>query len=143
MEVTGELARGWNATAGYTHYNAKDADNQPFNSIYPRDLLRVYTTYNLSGPLAGVTVGGGVNWEGQTYTVDPAAPAGTPTGGRILQDSFAVVNLMARYDINQNWSAQVNVSNLTDKKHFAMFAAYNQITYAMPRSFSASLKYRF
>ena len=143
LEVTGEVARGWNASASYTHYSAKDADGLPFNSIYPRDLFRVFTTYDLSGPLAGVTVGGGINWEGKTYTTDPAAPAGNTTNNQILQDSFAMVNLMARYEINKNWSAQLNVDNLTDKKHLAMFAAYNQITYGAPRRVTAALKYRF
>jgi len=143
LEVTGEVARGWPASASYTHYSAKDADGLPFNSIYPRDLFRVFTTYDLSGPLAGVTVGGGINWEGKTYTTDPAAPAGNTTNNQILQDSFAMVNLMARYEINKNWSAQLNVDNLTDKKHLAMFAAYNQITYGAPRRVTAALKYRF
>ena len=135
-DVSGQLARGWNASAGYTHYSAQDAAGKPFNTIYPRDLLRVFTTYDLSGALAGVTVGGGVNWQGQNYTV-------APVGGRIQQDSFALVNLMARYEINQNWSAQVNVNNLTDKTSFGMNANSNQITYAAPRSYSATLKYRF
>lgn len=135
-EVSGQLARGWNASAGYTHYSAKDADGLPFNSIYPRDLFRVFTTYDLAGPLAGVTVGGGFNWQGQTYTDDGA-------GSRIQQDSFALVNLMARYEINKNWSAQVNVNNVTDKTSFGMNANSNQITYAAPRSYSATLKYRF
>ena len=48
---------------------------------------------------AALTVGGGVNWEGRTYTVDPAAPAGSK--GLIEQDAFSLVNLMARYDISQ------------------------------------------
>jgi len=142
-EVSGQLARGWNGSISYTHYTAKDADGLPFNSIYPRDLFRVFTTYDLSGPLAGLTVGGGINWEGKTYTADPAAPAGNPTNGQIVQDSFAMVNLMARYEINNNWSAQFNVDNLTDKKHLTMFAAYNQITYGAPRRVTAALKYRF
>jgi len=103
----------------------------------------VFTTYDLSGPLAGVTVGGGGNWEGKTYTTDPAAPAGNTTNNQILQDSFAMVNLMARYEINKNWSAQLNVDNLTDKKHLAMFSAYNQITYGAQRRVTAALKYRF
>lgn len=103
----------------------------------------MFTTYDLSGPLAGVAVGGGINWEGKTYTTDPAAPAGNTTNNQILQDSFAMVNLMARYEINKNWSAQLNVDNLTDKKHLAMFSAYNQITYGAPRRVTAALKYRF
>lgn len=137
FEVSGELARGWNATAGYSQFKAKDAAGSDINSVYPRKLFRVFTTYRLD-PL---TIGGGVNWESRTYTLDPAAPAGT--SGMIEQDSFALASLMARYEITKQLSAQVNVNNLFDKRHFGMFAAYGAITYAAPRSVSASLRYRF
>ncbi len=143
LEVSGELARGWNANAGYTHYSAQTASGDPFNSNYPRDLFRVFTTYRLDGALAGLTVGGGVNWQGQTYTVTSSAPAGNTTNNRLQQDSYALVNLMARYEINPNWSAQLNVNNLTDKRHFGMSAAFNQLNFQAPRSVSGTLKYRF
>jgi outer membrane receptor for ferric coprogen and ferric-rhodotorulic acid len=141
LEASGELARGWNATVGYTQFKAEDAAGADINSIYPRKLFRVYTTYKVPGQLSGMTVGGGVNWEGRTYTVDPSAPAGT--NGLIEQDAFSLVNLMARYDITKQLSVQVNVNNALDKKHFGMFAAYGAITYAAPRTASVTLKYRF
>lgn len=141
FDVSGELARGWNATAGYTQYDAEDATGADVNSVYPRRLLRVFTTYRLPGKLNRMTVGGGVNWEGRTYTLDPNAPAAT--NGRIEQDSFSLVNLMARYDISNQLSAQFNINNAFDKKHFGMFAAYGAITYGAPRSASLTLKYRF
>ncbi|USX20709.1 TonB-dependent siderophore receptor [Oxalobacteraceae bacterium OTU3REALA1] len=141
LEASGELARGWNVTAGYTQFKAEEATGADFNSIYPRKLFRVYTTYQLPGQLSGLTVGGGVNWEGRTYTVVPGAPANT--NGLIEQDSFSLVNLMARYDITKQLSAQFNINNALDKKHFGMFSAYGAITYAAPRTASVSLKYRF
>jgi outer membrane receptor for ferric coprogen and ferric-rhodotorulic acid len=141
LEASGELARGWNATVGYTQFKAEDATGAAVNSIYPRRLFRVYTTYKVPGQLSGLTVGGGVNWEGRTYTVDPGAPAST--NGLIEQDSFSLVNLMARYDITKQLSAQLNINNALDKKHFGMFAAYGAITYAAPRTASLTLRYRF
>jgi outer membrane receptor for ferric coprogen and ferric-rhodotorulic acid len=145
FELNGELARGWNATAGYSRFRAKDATGADFNSVYPRALFRVFTSYQLPGALSKLTVGGGVNWESRTYTADPAAPAAAvkANGGLIQQDSFALLNLMARYDISDKLSAQLNINNVTDKTHFGMFAAYGAITYAAPRSTSLSLKYKF
>lgn len=143
MEVNGELARGWNGSAGYSIFRAKDATGADFNSIYPRKLFRVFTTYTLPGQLSALTVGGGVNYEGRTYTIDPVAPNFATNHGVINQDGFALVNLMARYDINKNLSAQLNVNNVTDKTHFGMFAAYGAITYAAPRTTSLTLKYKF
>ena len=141
FDLSGELAKGWSATAGYTQYRAKDANGADINSVYPRRLFRVFTTYRLPDAWSALTVGGGVNWEGRTYTVDPAAPAGS--NGLIEQPSFSLVNLMARYQINRQWSAQLNVDNLLDKKHFGMFSAYGAITYGAPRNVNLTLKYQF
>ncbi|MYM21286.1 TonB-dependent siderophore receptor [Duganella sp. FT135W] len=145
FELNGELTRGWNATAGYSRFRAKDATGADFNSVYPRALFRVFTTYQLPGELSKLTVGGGVNWESRTWTLDPGAPAAAvkANGGVIEQEAFAMVNLMARYDISDKLSAQLNINNATDKTHFGMFAAYGAITYAAPRSTSLTLKYKF
>jgi outer membrane receptor for ferric coprogen and ferric-rhodotorulic acid len=141
FDLAGRLAQGWNASAGYTHFRARDAAGADVNSIYPRRLLRVFTSYQLPGAWSGLTVGGGVNWEGRTYTVDPLAPAATD--GIIEQKAFALVNLMARYEFNGQLSAQLNLNNVFDKTHFGMFAAYGGINYQAPRSASLTLRYRF
>ncbi|MET0582915.1 MAG: TonB-dependent siderophore receptor, partial [Pseudoxanthomonas sp.] len=141
FDLSGKLAQGWNASAGYTQYKAEDAAGAEVNSIYPRRLLRVFTTYRLPGQWDGLTVGGGVNWEGRTWTRDPMAPASTD--GIIEQDSFALLNLMARYEFSKQLSAQLNINNVFDKTHFGMFAAYGGINYQAPRSAALTLRYRF
>lgn len=141
FDLSGELASGWNASAGVTQYRARDAAGADVNSVYPRKLIRVFTTYRLPGAWNALTIGGGVNREGRTYTLDPGAPAGS--SGRIEQEAHSLVNLMARYEFSKQLSAQLNVNNALDKQYFGMFAAYGAITYGAPRSVSASLKYRF
>lgn len=141
FDLSGRLAPGWNATAGYTQFRAKDADGNDFNSIYPRRLLRVFTTYRLPGAWDKLTIGGGVNWEGRTWTVDPLAPP--TTNGIIEQKDFALVNLMARYEFSPQLSAQLNLDNVTDKTYFGMFAAYGGVNYRAPRSASLTVRYRF
>lgn len=141
FDLAGQLAKGWNANLGYTRFHAEDAAGVDVNSVYPRQLLRLFTTWQLPGDWKALTVGGGVNWEGRSYTTTSNAPAGS--NGRIEQAAYSLVNLMARYDINQQWSAQFNLNNALDKRHFGMFAAYGAITYAAPRSAALSLKYRF
>ena len=141
MDVSGEIIPGLNASIGYAIFRAKDADDVDFNSIYPRKTLRAFASYRLPGDWNKLTVGGGVNWEGSTYTTDLTVAPGID--GRMEQDSYAIVNLMARYEFTKQLSAQLNVNNATDKKTFAMFAAYNQITYGAPRNTSLTLRYRF
>lgn len=141
LDVSGEIVSGLNASIGYAIFRAKEATGVDFNSIYPRKTLRAFASYRLPGQWNKLTVGGGVNWEGSTYTIDGTVAPGID--GRMEQESYALVNLMARYEFNKQLSAQLNVNNATDKKTFAMFAAYNQFTYGAPRNTSLTLRYRF
>ena len=135
LELAGELTPGWNVSAGYTQFTATDANGADVNSIYPRELFKLFTTYRLPGALNALTVGGGANWQGATYTYVGSE--------KFEQKAYALVNLMARYEISKQLSAQVNVNNLFDKTYYGMFDAYNQYTYGAPRSASVSLKYKF
>lgn len=141
FDIGGELARGWNISAGYSQFKATDASGKDVNSVYPRKLIRVFTTYRLPGEWNALTVGGGVNWQSRSYGADGNAPASTD--GIIEQKSYSLVNLMARYDFNDRLSAQLNINNIFDKKYFAMFEAYGAITYGAPRNATLTMKYRF
>jgi outer membrane receptor for ferric coprogen and ferric-rhodotorulic acid len=140
LEVSGELATDWNASIGYTQFKAEDAHGDDVNTLYPTKLLRTFTTYRLPGVLNKLTIGGGVNWQDSiyTYAINPAG-----NSEKIQQDAYALVNLMARYEITDNLSAQVNADNVTDQKYFDIFDAYGALTYGAPRSITASAKYRF
>ena len=140
LEVSGEVAEGWNVSAGYTQFKATDADGEDVNTIYPRKLLRLFSTYRLRGDFARLTLGGGVNWQGKTYT-DATNPLGNVE--RIEQDAYSVVNLMARYDFTKQLYAQLNINNVFDEEYFAMFDAYDQMTYGAPRSATLKMTYKF
>jgi outer membrane receptor for ferric coprogen and ferric-rhodotorulic acid len=141
LEVSGELTPGWNLSAGYTQFRVEDEDGHNANTVYPTKLLRTFTTYRVPGIFNDkLTIGGGVNWQDAIHTY-----AANPAGNRekIEQDSYALVNLMARYEITENLSAQLNANNVTDEKYYDIFDAYAAVTYGAPRSFTASAKYSF
>lgn len=130
LELNGELAPGWNAAGGYTYSVSTDADDQRIATQIPRHSVKLFTTYRLSGPLDQLTVGGGFNWQSKTgfdlsyYT----------------QESYAVANLMARYDITPNLSASVNLNNVFDKEYFTTTSAG---VYGAPRNVMTGFKYDF
>ena len=140
LEVSGELMPGWNISAGYSQFKLTNDDSQDVNTIYPPKLLKLFTAYRFRGEANGLTIGGGVNWESETYTI-ALNPLGVPD--RIEQGAFALVNLMARYQFTPQLSAQLNVGNVFDKKYFRMFDAFSQITYGEPRSATLSMRYTF
>ena len=50
---------------------------------------------------------------------------------------------MARYEFSKQLSAQLNINNVFDKKYFAMFDAYSQMTYGAPRNATLKMTYKF
>lgn len=140
VEVAGQVTPSWQVAAGYTLFRAKDAGGADVNSLYPRQLLRVFTTYRLPGTWRGLIIGGGVNWQGKTYTY-----AQNPLGvvEKVEQDSYPLASLMARYEFSRQLTGQININNIFDKRYYDMFAAYSQFTYGAPRNVTVSLKYKF
>lgn len=143
-ELAGALTPSWNVYLGYTYLDVDNNDTAERPD--PRHLLRLNTTYRLSGALTGLTVGGGVSWQGKTISVPyPGRPNGN--GGfdtsPISLSGYALFNAMARYEINKNLSATLNVSNLFDKTYYRQYGFYNGLIYGEPRRVTLSLQAKF
>ncbi|WP_308911671.1 TonB-dependent siderophore receptor [Pseudokordiimonas caeni] len=141
FEAVGELAEGWNVSLGYTQFKAEDADGVAVNTSQPRKLLKVFSTYTFPGDWDKLTIGGGVNWEGRNYT-DTTNPV-TGNAERLVQKSYILANLMARYDISEALSLQANVENLFDKTYYSQIGFYSQLAYGEPRRFTVRARYSF
>lgn len=146
VEASGQVLRDWNLSAGYSHTRSRDARGNPINTVVPRNLLKVFTTYRF-GAERRYTVGGGVNWQSNLWNT-----AARPTGAfnangapvtapsRISQGSIWLASLMASYRINDHFTASVNVNNLFDKTYYNRVGFYNGLHYAEPRTASATLR---
>ena len=137
LEVIGKPATDWNVSFGYSQFEMEDAAGAKVNTSFPRKLVKLFTTYRLPGAMQGLVLGGGVNWQSTAYSVNVGSPF------RFEQKSYALVSLMARYEINQALSLQANVENVTDKTYFAQTGFYSQYRYGQPRNYTVSLKYAF
>ena len=56
---------------------------------------------------------------------------------------FAVVGLMARYDITKNLSASANLNNVFDREYLSGYGLYSTYYYGDPRNLMLGMKYRF
>jgi len=141
LEVIGKPMENWNISLGYSQFQMRDESDAKVNTSFPRQLLKLFTTYRLSGPLDKLVIGGGVNWQSKAYS----ASTNPVTGAAFAfeQKSYALVSLMARYEVNEQLSLQANVENLTDKTYYAQTGFYSQYRYGAPRNFNVSLKYAF
>lgn len=138
-EVSGTPMPGWQLSAGATRSTSRNARDVVINTIQPRDMVRISTTWRLPGEWRDVTVGGGVNWQSDIYTT-ATGPAGKV---RTSQAAYTLLNLMGRYQITSQLSASVNINNLLDKTYYRKVGFYNGGYYGEPRSVSANLRYQY
>ncbi|KAF1069103.1 MAG: Ferric-pseudobactin BN7/BN8 receptor [Pseudomonas citronellolis] len=131
LEMNGELADGWNASAGYAYSVSRDQDDERIVTNIPRHSLKTFTSYRLPGAWNRLTVGGGVNWQSKIgqdlHTFE--------------QGSYALVNLMARYAVTDQLSVALNVNNLFDRSYYTYADSWS--VYGAPRNLMTSLRYDF
>nr|WP_275446465.1 TonB-dependent siderophore receptor [Pseudoalteromonas sp. OF7H-1] len=135
FEVVGQLTDGFDVHLGYSQYKAEDAKGIEVNTDNPRKQFKLYATYQFVKALPELTIGGGVNWQDDTYSV---------TGNnRLEQDAYALVSLMANYALADNMALQLNVENLFDEKYYSQIGFFDQYRYGAPRNYSLSFSYDF
>ncbi|MFJ2982809.1 MULTISPECIES: TonB-dependent siderophore receptor [unclassified Pseudomonas] len=136
LELAGELSPGWNVQGGYSHSRTEDADGQRLTAQLPLDTLRLWSTYQLPGEWRRLTLGGGVDWNSSNSLYF------SRYNSRVGQDDYSVVNLMARYRINDHLSTTLNLNNLFDEKYYAGFAG-SYAHYGAPRNLMMNVRYDF
>lgn len=135
FDVSGEVTDNLQISGGYTRLASlqnKDDDNvQPY---IPRQTFKLSSAYKVPG-IEKLRVGASLNWQSKIHTDDTGL-------GRYYQDSYAVVNAMANYEINSHWSAALNIYNLTDQKYLQSLY-WGQSYYAAPRSAMATVTWTY
>ncbi|MGP5209542.1 TonB-dependent siderophore receptor [Psychrobacter alimentarius] len=140
VEVTGELSDKLKATIGYTHFNAEDKNGKAINTGYADTTLNVFATYDLDDVVPNLTIGGGIDWSNGYYGVvtNPVTQRSEKYG----QDDVTLASIMAKYAINKNLDAQLNVNNLFNQKYLAGENFFG-LTYGEPLNVVGRLTYRF
>ena len=146
LEVTGDVAKDVKLSAGYTYTHVRDADGEDVYSTMlqttqPAHLVRVQGSWRLPAGLDKLTVGGGINWQSSYYgkiwnnTINDYS--------RVQQGSYALVNLMARYEISKDITASINVNNLMDKKYFTGLGLFETGFHGEPRNVMFTVRTKF
>jgi len=137
FDVSGEITDNLNINAGYTRLmSIKGDQDQNVNPFVPRHLAHVTTVYSVPF-IQNLKVGASLNWQSDTY-VDIGSV-------RYDQDSYATLNLMANYKVDEHWNAAVNLYNVTDEKYLSSlrYAYAGQAFYAAPLNGLATLTWKY
>lgn len=128
-ELAGELLPGLQASVGYTFVDITDAEDQHARPYAPKHLVRSMATYRLP-QLPKAKVGASYNWQSLTENAS------------VEQDAYGLLNLMASYEIDPNWTVSANLNNLTDEKYWASLY-WDQAYYGAPRNASMSVSWTY
>ena len=143
FELNGELAQGWNAQFGITHFSLKDKDKVDLNTEQPRTRINLFTTYQLTGALRDLTLGGGARWQSKVYANVSGANNGEMVNRKAEQGSYVLVDAMARYRLTPQTAVQLNLNNVFDQKYYSQVNFYSTRNYGEPRNFMLTLKHEF
>lgn len=143
MEVSGQVAPGWDVLAGYAYTDTKylqapaAQQGQVFSPVTPRHSLNLSTRYALRSPgLQGWSVGGGVAYRSEFYAQSGAL--------RLVSGDYAVLNAQVAYQINDHLGVSLTVDNLLDKTYYEKVSSVGrQNFYGEPRRITVALKARY
>jgi len=139
LGASGAITPQWDVWAGYTYLDPKLSKYRSGATDYsgrrmkfiPKQSASVWTTYKV---IPALTLGGGVTYMGMRYANDQ---------NTYELPSYRRYDLMAKYEINKNFSVQLNANNITDTElydssHVGLF--YNV---GPGRSYMLTARYRY
>jgi len=141
LEMQGQPLPGWDISAGWSHFKARDPFGTDVQAHQPRRVFRLATKYEFGGVLDGFSLGGSLRWESRPPQTaeNPATGETEPVG----QKAYALVNLMAAYDLTERLTLQLNVNNVFDKTYYNTNSWFGGYIYGEPRHARLALRYGF
>lgn len=140
LDISGALTERLQVNLGFTQLSLTDPDGNDVRTYTPRRLIRLSGTYRVP-VIEQLKIGANISWQDDIHRVD-IYDYGTGATTRTTQPAYALVNLMARYDIDRHLSVNANLNNLTDEKYFTSLM-WGQSYYGATRNFSVSLNWKY
>ncbi|MCU4329556.1 TonB-dependent siderophore receptor [Acinetobacter pittii] len=134
--LSGQITDNVNLSFGYAQFSIKDTKNGGEARTYnPNQTLNLLTTYT-PPVLSKLKVGAGLQWQDGIKLYD------SNVNSTIKQDAYALVNLMASYEVNDHITLQANGNNIFDKKYLNSFPD-GQAFYGAPANYTVAVKFKY
>lgn len=134
--LSGQITNNVNLSFGYAQFSIKDIKNGGEARTYnPNQTLNVLTTYT-PPVLPKLKVGAGLQWQDGIKLYD------SNVNSTIKQDAYALVNLMASYEVNDHITLQTNGNNIFDKKYLNSFPD-GQAFYGPSANYTVAVKFKY
>lgn len=144
LELSGDLGYGISTNLGYTYtkldiantLNAGNVDAQLVKDYTPKQVFKLAVKYDASF-VDGLTFGMNMRWQDKISRVQNQNP-------QIIteQKAYALVNLMASYELNTQVSLTLNANNVFNEKYLNSLY-WAQGYYGAPRNYALTLNWAF
>lgn len=140
IDIAGEVLPGLQTSIGYTNF---DIDGDELVKDYtPESLFKFAAIYDLPN-LDGLSVGINARWQEQISREQGIVAEGFVNAGQTIvteQGAYTLVNLMARYKLNDKMSLTFNAYNVTDEKYINSLY-WAQGFYGAPANYSLTFNW--
>lgn len=136
VTVAGQVTDNLNLSLGYVQFNLKDLKNGGEARTYnPNQTFNLLTTYALP-MVPGLKLGAGLQWQAEIKRYDADYDA------YLRQGDYALLSLMASYEVNDHISVQANGYNVGNKKYLNSFND-GQAFYGAPANYTVGIKFKY
>lgn len=129
VDIAGQPAPGLQLSGGYAFVDVEDAQGNDARTFIPRHTLRLSAVYSPPA-FDALRFGASARFQSRIHN------------DYIAQTGYAIVDLMARYQVSKNVSLAVNVDNVSNVKYWSSLQ-WDQAYYGAPRTVRATLGFGF
>jgi outer membrane receptor for ferric coprogen and ferric-rhodotorulic acid len=141
LEFSGQLAPGLQAAGGYTLMRVRGDNHEPVRTFVPRNTARLNLSYSPEA-FSALKLGASFQYQSRIYNEPGSVSVTTGEPIRITQKSYALLDLLARYNLTDHVALSANVRNVTNVKYISALN-YDQGFYGAPRTVLGTLRVRY
>lgn len=141
IEFGGEIMDGLRATGGFTVMRIRDEADQPERTFVPRNIGRLNLVYSPPG-LERLKLGASAQYQSSFYFEPGGVSSTTGQPIRIDQGAYALLDLLARYDLTENVALSVNARNVTNARYISSLT-FDQSFAGPPRTILGTLSVKY
>ena len=138
LEFGGQIATGLNATGGYTLMRVRRDDDSPARTFVPRNTARLNVSWSPIG-FERLKLGASGQYQSRIYLEPGTVSSTTGQPVRLTQGGYALLDLLARFDLTERVSVSANVRNVTNAKYLTALN-FDQGYYGAPRTVLGTIR---
>ncbi len=141
LEVGGSPLPGLQVTGGFTTMRVRGENDEAVRTFVPRNTGRLNVTYT-PAPLPALKLGASMQYQSRFYFEPGTNSVTTGQPIRLTQGNYALLDLLARYELTPRVAVSANLRNVTNAKYLTALT-FDQSRYGAPRSILGTISVRY